>query len=442
VVLTVTLLCGAQFLVVLDATIVAVALPAIRHSLALSHDGLQWVVTAYALTFGGLLIATGRAGDLVGHRRLLQAGLVTFGGASLACALAPSGAALIAGRAVQGAGAAMEAPAALALAATLPDRRRAVAWLTAAAAAGGASGWVLGGVLVEAFGWPAVFAVNVPLCAAGALLAPGVLAERRGGARRLDVAGSAAVTAGLALLVLGLSERPAALPAAGAAFAAFAWIERRATDPILPGWALRRPGFARANGVALALTATTTPAMFLAILYQQEVLGRSALEAGLWCAPFNLAVIGGSLLGRPGAMAGGLAGVGAGALALATLRPAALPVAFVLMGAGLGCASVASTASGTAALPDGRQGIASGVLNAAAQIGSAVGVAVIVGLGYRVGFGVTALVALTVALKDRCEGAAVDRPGGAGHVRRALRAQEDDDGGDLVGLAEAAERDA
>src|SRR4029453_9009184 len=104
-------------------------------------------------------------------------------------------------------------------------------------------------------------------------------------------------------------------------------------------------------------------------------------------------------------------------------------LAFVLMGAGLGCASVASTASGTAALPDGQQGIASGVLNAAAQIGSAVGVAVIVGLGYRVGFGVTALVALTVALKDRCEGPAVDRPGGAGHVRRALRAREDGDGG-------------
>jgi MFS family permease len=442
--LPVTLLCGGQFLVVLDATIVAVALPAIRHSLALSHDGLQWVVTAYALTFGGLLVATGRAGDLVGHRRLLQAGLVTFGGASLACALAPSGAALIAGRAVQGAGAAMEAPAALALVATLPDRRRGVARLPAAAAAGGASGWVLGGVLVEAFGWPAVFAVNVPLCAAGALLAPRVLAERRGAARRLDVAGSTAVTAGLALLVLGLSEQPAALPAAGAAFAAFAWIERRASDPILPGWTLRRPGFARANGVALALTATTTPAMFLAILYQQEVLGRSALEAGLWCAPFNLAVIGGSLLGRPGAMAGGLAGVGAGTLALATLRPAALPVGFVLMGAGLGCASVASTASGTAALPDGEQGIASGVLNASAQIGSAVGVAVIVGLGYRAGFVVAAVVALTVAKasKDRRERAAVHRPGGAGHVRRALRAQEDDDGGDLVGLAEAAERDA
>jgi MFS family permease len=399
VILPVTLLCGAQFLLVLDVTIVAVALPAIRASLGLSREGLQWVLTAYALTFGGLLVATGRAGDLLGRRRLFRLGLVTFGGASLACALAPSAAALVAARAVQGAGAAMEAPAALALVATLPDRRRAVAWLTAAAAAGGASGWVLGGVLAEAFGWPAVFAVNVPLCAAGALLAPRALVESRGTARRLDLAGSAAVTAGLALLVLGLTGRPAVLPAAGVALAAFAWIERRASDPILPGWTLRRPGFARANGVALALTATTTPAMFLAILYQQEELGRSALEAGLWCAPFNLAVIAGSLAGPRAAMAGGLAAVAAGALTLAALRPAALPVAFVLMGAGLGCASVASTASGTTALPDGEQGIASGVLNASAQIGSAVGVAVIAGLGYRAGFCMAAAVALAVAVR-------------------------------------------
>jgi MFS family permease len=397
--LPVTVLCAAQFLVVLDATIVAVALPAIGHSLGLPHEGLQWVLTAYALTFGGLLVATGRAGDLIGHRRLFVAGLVTFGVASLAAALAPSSAALIAARAVQGVGAAMEAPAALALVAGLPDRRRAVAWLTASAAAGGASGWVLGGVLVEALGWPAVFAVNVPLCAAGALLAPRLLAERRGTARRLELAGSVAITTGLALLVLGLTEQPYALPAAGAALAAFVLVERRASDPILPTWTLRRPGFTRANAVALALTATTTPAMFLAILYQQEVLGRSALVAGLWCAPFNLAVIGGSLLGRCGAMPGGLAAIAAGALALATLHPAALPVAFVLMGGGLGCASVASTASGTAALPDGEQGIASGVLNASAQIGSAVGVALIAGLGYRAGFCLVALVALAAAAR-------------------------------------------
>jgi MFS family permease len=259
--------------------------------------------------------------------------------------------------------------------ATLPDRRRGVAWLTAAAAAGGASGWVLGGVLVQSLGWPAVFAVNVPLCAGGVLLAPRLLPESRGTPRRLDVAGTAAITTALCLLVLGLAHVPAALGAAVAAFAAFVWIERRAPDPILPGWTLRRPGFARANAVALALTATTTPAMFLAILYQHEVLGRSALVAGLWCAPFNLAVIAGSLLGRRVPMAAGLAAIAAGALVLVTLSAAALPVAFVLMGAGLGCASVASTATGTAALDDGDQGIASGVLNASAQVGSAVGLA-------------------------------------------------------------------
>ena len=211
-------------------------------------------------------------------------------------------------------------------------------------------------------------------------------------------AGSAAITAGLALLVLGLAEQPYALPAAGAAFAAFVLAERRASDPIAPGWALRRPGFARANGVALALTATTTPAMFLAILFQHEVLGRSALAAGLWCAPFNLAVVAGSLLGRRVGMAGGLAAIAAGAATLTTLQAWAIPVAFVLMGGGLGCASVASTASGTAALPDGEQGIASGVLNASAQIGSAVGVALIAGLGYRAGFLAAALVALAGAV--------------------------------------------
>jgi MFS family permease len=389
-------LCAAQFLIVLDATIVAVALPAMQGSFGLSHEALQWIVTAYTLTFGGLLVATGRAGDLLGHRRLFRAGLVTFGGASLACALAPSATALVAARAVQGAGAAMEAPAALALAATLPDRRRAVAWLTAAAAAGGASGWVLGGVLSQAFGWPAVFAVNVPLCAAGALLARR-LPETRGTARGLDLAGTAAITAALALLVLGLTQVRAALPAAAAALALFVWVERRAADPILPAWTLRRPGFARANGVALALTATTTPAMFLAILYQHEALGRSALAAGLWCVPFNLAVIGGSLLGRRVPMAAGLAAIGVGAVGLVTLSAAVLPLAFVLMGAGLGCASVASTATGTAALGDGEQGIASGVLNASAQIGSAVGLAVIAGLPYRIGFAVAAAVALAGA---------------------------------------------
>ena len=379
----------------LDATIVAVALPDIRQSLGMSPEALQWVVTAYTLTFGGLLIAAGRLGDLAGRRRLFRAGLVTFGAASLGCALAPSAPALVAARALQGVGAALEMPAALALiTATAPDRDRAVALWTAAAAAGGASGWVLGGVLVEAFGWPAIFAVNVPLCALGALLVPRVLPECRGEPRSLDVAGSAAITAALALLVLGLAQWPAVLPLAVAAFVAFALIERRAADPILPD---RRPGFLRANGVALALTATTTPAMFLAILYQQEELGRSALAAGLWCVPFNLAVIAGSALRPPG----GLFAIAAGAAALATLSPVALVVAFVVMGLGLGSASVTATAAGTRALPDDEQGIASGVLNAAAQIGTVVGVAALVPLGYTAGFLAAAVAALAAATGSR-----------------------------------------
>jgi hypothetical protein len=194
--------------------------------------------------------------------------------------------------------------------------------------------------------------------------------------------------------VLGLTQLPAALPAAAAALVAFALIERRAADPILPAWALRQPGVVQANGVALALTATTTPAMFLAILYQQEELGRSALEAGLWSAPLNLAVIAGSTVTLRAAMPAGLVAIGAGACALLL---GALPVAFVLMGLGLGCASVASTAVGTAALPAGQQGVASGVLNAAAQIGTAVGLAMFVPLGARAGWIAVAVLALAAA---------------------------------------------
>jgi len=149
-----------------------------------------------------------------------------------------------------------------------------------------------------------------------------------------------------------------------------------------------------ANGVALALTATTTPAMFLAILYQQEELGRSALEAGLWSAPLNVAVIAGSALSLRATMPAGLVAVAAGA---GTLLAGAFPVAFVLMGLGLGCASVASTALGTAALPAGEQGVASGVLNAAAQVGSAVGLALFVPLGARAGWVAIAALALVAA---------------------------------------------
>jgi MFS family permease len=399
--LPVTVLCGAQFLVVLDVTIVASALPDMRRALGFSPEGLQWVLSAYALAFGGLLVVAGRAGDVLGARRLFVAGLAGFGAASLACALAPSPAVLIAGRALQGVAAAVQTPAALALlTSAFPEpeaRRRAAGWWTAAAAGGGASGWVLGGVLVESFGWPAVFLVNVPLCTAGALLGTQLPEPRRVARGRLDLPGALAVTAALTLLVLGLTQATAALAGAAAAFAAFAWLERRAADPLLPRWALRRPAFRAATLVALALTAATTPAMFLAILYQQETLGRGPLEAGLWCAPFNVAVIAGSLLGTRASMTGGLLAVAVGAGVLVAMSPVALLPAFMLMGGGLGVAAAASTASGTAALDEDEQGVASGVLNAAAQIGTALGLAVCVPLGSPAGFLAAAVIAVLAA---------------------------------------------
>ncbi|HWM12542.1 MAG TPA: MFS transporter [Solirubrobacteraceae bacterium] len=434
---TLALLCSAQFLIVLDVTIVAIALPDIRDDLGFSSSSLQWVLSAYTLTFGGLLVAAGRLGDLLCRRRLFVAGLAAFGAASLACALAPTAGALVAGRAVQGVAAALLTPAALALlTAEFPEpaaRRHAVGWWTAAAAGGGASGWVLGGVLVQALGWTAVFLVNVPLCAAGAVVAARVLgrddARREGSLRGLDVPGAVAVTVGLALLMLALTRLESAGPdplalaglaGAAAALALFARIERHAAAPILPGWTLRRPAFTTAAGAAAVLTAATTPAMFLAILYQQETLGRQALEAGLWCLPFNLAVIAGSLLGPRArwspraAMAGGLVAIAAGAAALMVREPAALPPAFVLMGAGLGVAAVASTASGTAALEAHDQGIASGVLNAAAQVGTALGLGLVVTLAAatsaRAGLAAAAVFALVAAVAVTNPGRASTEP--------------------------------
>jgi MFS family permease len=409
---TLLVLCGTQFLLVLDVTIVAIALPDIRNELEFTPEDLQWVISAYTLAFGGLLVAAGRVADLAGPRRVFATGVVGFGAASLACALAPTAELLVAARAVQGATAAAQTPAALALlTATFAEpeqHRRAVGWWTAAAAGGGASGWVLGGVLVEAFGWPAVFLVNVPLCALAAAAIPRVLHEQRHERRgRLDLGAALAVTAALALLVLGLTRFVAALVGAAAAFAAFALLERRSAEPMLPPWALRRPAFGTATAVALANTAVTTSAMFLAILYQQETLGRGPLEAGLWCAPFNLAVIAGSLLApRAGwspraAMSGGLSVMAAGALVLLAHSPAALLPAFLLMGAGLGVSAVASTASGTAALDDTEQGIASGVLNSAAQVGTALGLAVSVPLGFHGGWAAAGAIALAAAAATR-----------------------------------------
>jgi EmrB/QacA subfamily drug resistance transporter len=393
------LLCMAQFMVVLDVTIVAIALPRVQADLGFTTTGLAWVVTAYTLSFGGLLIVAGRAGDLFGHRRLFAAGLAVFGVASLVCGLAWSPAALVGARVVQGVGAAMVAPTALALLnAAFPDgtrRRRALGWWTAAAAGGGACGWLLGGLLTDGLGWRWVFLVNVPVAILAAAAARLLTETPRGARVRLDLVGAAALTCGLAALIYGATHLPdrwavAAVVVAAALLTAFGYIERHAAAPMLPPAALRSEPLTVSVFVAATLTATTTPVMFLAVLYQQQILGAGALLTGAATAPFNLAVVAGAALGArlPAradprlAMAGGLVLVAAGAWNLVrtgeyltTLLPT-----FVLMGVGLGVASVASTGLGTDASPGERRGLASGLLTAAAQLGTVLGLAALVPL--------------------------------------------------------------
>ena len=409
-------LCVAQFVVVLDVTIVTTALPAIRQALGFTDAQLQWVFTAYALVFGGLLIFGGRVADVAGRRRTFFAGLGLFAVASAGCALAWSPATLVGARVLQGAGAALLSPAALALLTTVTEagksRRRAVGWWTAVAATGGASGWVLGGLISEYVGWRWVFAVNVPITIITFAVAMRTLpADRPTSKSRLDVAGALTATLGLGLLVYGLTSAgehgldrllswlPAIL-AAAVLFVIFVRHEGRTTDPLLPLGLLRSRSVVGANLTAVAITATTSPAMYLAVLYVQEVLGVPAGRASLLFPAVNLGVIVGSLqgpwqLGRLGArwtLITGFGGIALGTTLLLLLPEGGLPViqllaAFALMGAGLGAASVASTETGTTAADPAYRGVASGVLNSAAQVGTAVGVALLLPLAAAIGFG-------------------------------------------------------
>jgi MFS family permease len=265
--MVVALPCVAQFVIVLDVTIVAIALPPLQTDLGLSTTALGWVITVYTLVFGGCLLAAGRLADRIGRRRAFAAGLLVFAAASVLCGLAPSGPTLLAGRALQGLGAALVSPAALALITTArsegAERARALGWWTAAAAGGGASGWVLGGVLSGLLSWRWVFLVNVPLCLAAALLAPRALREWRDPAPPcLDVAGAALATAGLAALVLAFSlvetnglftgSTLGALLAA-LLLTALGLVERRVTTPLLDGRPPRGFGAIGPNLVAAAL---------------------------------------------------------------------------------------------------------------------------------------------------------------------------------------------
>jgi EmrB/QacA subfamily drug resistance transporter len=402
------LLCVAQFVDVLDVNAVIVALHSIGEDLGFSRAGLQWVVSAYVLFFAGFLLLSGRVADLWGRRRTFVAGLALFTAASLCCGLSISPEMLVASRAVQGLGAAITAPAALSIITTIfeegPERDRAVAAWTAVAAGGGAAGLLLGGIITDTLGWEWIFFVNVPVGVAGISLSYVLLPESRdsSASRGLDLFGAGTVTAGLVLLVLGLTRieeaglgSPATLATLGLAvalFGAFVFVERRVADPLVPLGLFRLRGLVGAALVAFALTAATAPVSVLVTLYLQNTLNFSASFAGLTGLPFSLCVIAGSVLGgRIAGRSGGRATMSLGLMVVAASALVATGitaeggVGYVLAGAalsglGLGCASVASTARGTSAVEEGDRGLASGFMNTSAQVGTALGLAALISL--------------------------------------------------------------
>jgi MFS family permease len=393
-------LCLVQFVDVLGVTVTITALPAMLAGLGGSSSAAMFVVTGYAMFFGGLLMLTARLGDRYGHRRVLLAGLAGFGAASAVAATATSVAVLVTARCLQGAAAACSVPTALrlllAVAGDGDGCRRALAGWSAAGAAAGASGFLAGGALTALAGWRAVFWINVPLAA---LLVLGVLlfAPRSPAAKagRLDVLGAAVLTASVMAVVSGAAllehagERWTGLLvlAAGAALGAMlVAVERRAGQPLLPAAALRHPRLRAAACAALLNTATTSSAMTLATLYLQDVRGVSPAVAGLMLLPCSVCVVAGSAAAAPllrrwparAGIAAGLAAIAAGVAALLVTPavPWLLPAGVGVTGIGLGVSSVAANALGTG-VPPALLGAASGVLNTAAQLGTALGVSVL-----------------------------------------------------------------
>jgi EmrB/QacA subfamily drug resistance transporter len=399
----------AQLMVVLDATVVNVALPHIQTALRFSDSSLEWVVNGYALAFGGLLLLGGRAGDLLGRRRMFVAGLLLFSAASLAGGLATSQAWLLAARAVQGAGAAIVAPTALALiATTFPEgrpRNRALGVYAAMSVAGGAVGLIAGGLLVTYASWRWVLFVNVPIGIAAALAALGVLpgAARRPG--RFDLPGIVTGTGGVAALVYGLSSAAttpdgkshwgdpkvvAALTAGAVLLTAFAFVEARSRHALLPVRLLRSRDRLGANLMMLAVGTTLFGVFFFLTLFVQDVWHYSALRAGAAFLPLTAAVLMSTavvtrLVPRTGVrplLLAGAVGTAGGLYWLSRMTEhgtyaGGLLGPTLVTGAGLGLLFVPVSLVALARVAEADSGVASSLLNTGRQVGGSIGLAVL-----------------------------------------------------------------
>jgi EmrB/QacA subfamily drug resistance transporter len=398
------LVCVAMFMTVLDVSIVNVALPTIKTALNVSDSSLQWVITAYAITFGGFLLLGGRAGDLLGRRRMFMIGIALFSAASLVCGFAGSIGVLVAARALQGLGAAIISPATLSIIMTTfdegPERNKALGVWGAMAGSGAAAGVLLGGILTNYAGWEWIFFVNVPVGALVLVLTRPLVRESRiTGMRGFDAGGAATITASLALLVYGISKAPDVgwasgrtigfLIAAAVLLAAFLVIESRHPAPMMPFQIFRTKTVTGANVAGLLLGAVVYSNFFLLTLYVQQVLHYSALKTGLTflaTAGTVIPVAGASQalttrFGPRPVMAAGLALITAGMVWYSQIPvhgsfASDLLPGYLLVGIGMAFAFIPMSIAALAGVAPQEAGLASGLINTSQQIGGAVGVAV------------------------------------------------------------------
>lgn len=405
---------AAQFMVIMDTSIIGIALPRMQSDLGFSPEDLTWVFNAYVIAFGGLLLLGGRLSDLLGARRIFAAGWVILLAGSVVAGAAGTVGTELAGRAVQGAGAALIAPAALTLLMTLfgsspQELTKALAVYGAAAPAGGTAGVFLGGVLTEYLSWPWVLYINVPIAILALIAVPVLMPIAPARPGSVDLLGAATATAGLATAVYGIVRAPevgwasvqtwAVLGAAAALLAGFVLLQARRREPLMPLRIFRAPDLAAANLAQLLLGAAWVPMWFFLNLYLQQVLGYSAFPSGAALLPMTTLIMLGMIVLAPRAMqrfgakpmiVTGLAVLGLGLGLMSLIRPTGsfwidvLPASLVAAG-GMSLAFIPSLGTAIGAARPEEGGLASGIVNVSYQIGSAIGLAAMTALAAAFG---------------------------------------------------------
>jgi len=403
------LLCASQFMIVLDFSIVNVALPAMQRDLGFSQPNLQWIISAYSLTFGGFLLLGGRAADLFGRRRVLMAGLALFSVASLVGGLAQVQWVLIVARGVQGLGGAIISPAALSILTTTfkegTQRNRALGIWGAVAAGGFAAGVLLGGILTDTLSWRWVMFVNVPIGIIAIALTPMLLTESRATpvSQEIDFLGAITVTSGLVALVYTLVKAPEtgwlslqtilSAVISVALLCTFVAIESRAVAPLMPLAIFRRQTLVAANSIGAVLSAAAGSMIFILTLYMQQVLHYSALQTGISFLPHAMAAIaaapiGSQLTTKIGIKKTLICGMIFNIIGLLLLTGISVSGNFVrellpgtiVLGFAIVISIVATTIAATTGVSDSEQGLASGLYNTSQQVGAAIGLAILVAI--------------------------------------------------------------